>query len=139
MKEDYMNLPWHKRESILHAFPLTDEEKLELAREMAEAKCEMNRLEFQLGEIKKEYREKIDMQSGILAKAASQFKSGLAEPLELLCDVYQDFENGEMVYVSVSENREIKRRPMLENEKRPNLFAMLGEEGTKIRSFSKKQ
>lgn len=137
MKENYLNLPWHSREIIQHNYPLTDAEKLELAHEMADARAEMSRLEFELAGIKKEYKERIDMCAGQLGDAVKKFRSGLADPVEVECDVYQDFDSQEMVYVPVEENVELCRRPMRDNEKRPDLMTIINADNPKIRQFPK--
>ena len=133
MKEPYKNLHWHEHKVIPHAYPLTDKEKLELAEEMSNAKLEMSRLESALADIKKDYKEQIDAVSGILGKAALKYKSGLADPVDVECDIYQDFESEEMVFVRSEDNVEIARRPMLDSEKRPTLFEII--ETGKIHNF----
>lgn len=135
MKENYKNLPWHSRKVIDHAWPLTDIEKLELAKEMVEAQTELTRLESKLAHIREIFKTRKEIYAGIFNKAANQFKKGLADPVKIECDVYQDFENEEMVFVPVDSALEIKRRPMLDNEKKPNLFSVIRETNSKIKKF----
>lgn len=123
MKGTYKNLPWHSREVIAQRYPLTDSEKLELAGRMADARAEVVHLENELASIKKDYKERIDMYSGDFSQAAIKYKEGLSDPVDIECDVYQDFEKLEMVYVAVDTGEEVKRRPMEEREKRPTLFS----------------
>lgn len=128
MKENYKDLTWHSRETVAHQYPLTDEEKIELGEKMASAKSEIARLEFELSSLKKNYKEQIDKYAGELSEAAVKFNSGLADPVDVECDVYQDFENFEMVYVTVEDDVELMRRPMLDKEKRPSLLSMVNHE-----------
>ncbi len=137
MKENYQNLPWHKREIIAHQYPLTDAEKLKLAETMANARAEASRLEEELSGLKKAYKEQIDMYTGEFSEAAKRFKSGLAEAVEVECDVYQDFDHEEMVYVARDATEELLRRPMNENEKRPDFFRMLNESESNVINFNK--
>lgn len=122
MKENYRNLPWHSRKVILHQYPLTRDEKLELAEEMAEARVKVARLEAELSDLKKSYKEQIDMFTGQFSQAAAKFKRGLNDPVEIECDVFQDFEKEEMVFVPIDSSEELTRTPMTEKEKMPNLF-----------------
>ncbi len=70
MKENYKKLPWHSREIVDHQYPLTDNEKLELAENMANARAEVVRLEDELAAIKKSFKERIDMHTGEFSQAA---------------------------------------------------------------------
>ena len=124
MKEPYKNLHWHSRETIPHSYPLTDEEKLILGQERADAKAEIERLEVDFAGVKSRFKEEIDGFKGKLTKAATKFKSGLNDPVIIECDVYQDFENNEMVIVAVESGEELSRRPMTEREKYPTLFSV---------------
>lgn len=122
MRENYKGYPWFGRQKIWHQYPLTDAEKLELAAKMAEARAEMSRLEDELAGIKKSYRELIDAQSGNLGEAAMKFRAGLGEQVEVFCDVYQDLDRDELVFVTVEGCEEIVRRPMRPSERQPGLF-----------------
>lgn len=137
MKENYQNLVWHKCETVAHQYPLSEEEKLELGRQMAEARAEIARLGNELSVIKKDYKEKIGACEGQLSKAAFKYNSGLSDAVDVECDVYQDFDNEEMVYVSRAENSEIFRRPMDDSEKRPNLFRLMDENKSNVINFRK--
>lgn len=128
VKENYKDFTWHSRETVAWQYPLTDEEKIELGEKMANAKAEMARLEFELSTLKKNYKEQIDKYACELSEAAVKFNSGLADPADVECDVYQDFENFEMVYVTVEDDVELIRRPMLDKEKRPSLLSMVNYE-----------
>lgn len=135
MKEPYQNLTWHSRKMIDHRYPLTEKEKLELADKMVEARLKCASLEYKLGNIKKIFKDKIDAEGGKASEAARYYKSGLGEPVEIEVDVYQDFDRDEMVFVPVGSNTELKRRPMSESEKRPNLLSMIP--GAQITVFPK--
>ena len=124
MKETYKGLHWYSREAVMHCYPLTDDEKLELGKDMANAKAEIKRLESELSGIKQRFNEEIKGADGKLAKAAAKFKSGLADPVAIECDIYQDFENNEMVSVAVESGEEIQRREMSAKEKYPTLFTV---------------
>lgn len=114
---------WLKRDTCTKAFPLSDEDKIALGKEMAAAQARIDMLEDELADTRKEYKAKIDAEQKRLSKAAAEFRKGKTEPQDVLCDVYQDFESGELVYVTADDlAEEVMRRPMTTDERRPTLF-----------------
>ncbi len=114
---------WLKRDTCTKAFPLSDEDKLELGKKMAAAQARVDMLEGELAEARKEYKAKIDAEQKRLSKAAADFRKGKTEPQDVLCNVYQDFDSGEVVYITADEAaEEVMRRPMTTDERRPTLF-----------------
>lgn len=114
---------WLKRDTCTKAFPLSDEDKIALGKEMAAAQARIDMLEDELADTRKEYKAKIDAEQKRLSKAAAEFRRGKTEPQDVLCDVYQDFDSGELVYVTADDAaEEIMRRPMTTDERRPTLF-----------------
>ena len=114
---------WLKRDTCTKAFPLSDEDKIALGKEMAAAQSRIDMLEDELADTRKEYKAKIDAEQKRLSKAAAEFRRGKTEPQDVLCDVYQDFDSGEVVYVTADDAaEEIMRRPMTPDERRPTLF-----------------
>ena len=114
---------WLKRETCTKAFPLSDEDKLKLGKEMADAQAKVDQLEDELASIRKSFKNRIEEHQEALSKAASEFRNGKTEPQDVLCDVYQDFDSGEVVFVTADEvAEEVMRRPMTTDERRPTLF-----------------
>ena len=114
---------WLKRDTCTKAFPLSDEDKIALGKEMAAAQAKVDELEDDLADVRKEYKAKIDAEQKRLSKAAAEFRKGKTEPQDVLCDVYQDFDSGELVYVTADDlAEEVMRRPMTTDERRPTLF-----------------
>lgn len=114
---------WLKRDTCTKAFPLSDEDKIALGKEMAAAQAKVDELEGDLADVRKEYKAKIDAEQKRLSKAAAEFRKGKTEPQDVLCDVYQDFDSGELVYVTADDAaEEVMRRPMTTDERRPTLF-----------------
>lgn len=123
MKENYKGLPWYTRKVIVHNYPLSQQERLELAEEMSNAHAELVRLKNSLAALKESYKEQIDMVTGQFSQAAKKYKEGVGEPVEIECDCYQDLDNDEMVFVPIDSDNELLRKPLTEKEKMPNLFA----------------
>lgn len=114
---------WLKRDTCTKAFPLSDEDKIALGKEMAAAQAKVDELEGELADVRKEYKAKIDAEQKRLSKAAAEFRKGKTEPQDVLCDAYQDFDSGEVVYVTADEvAEEVMRRAMTADERRPTLF-----------------
>ena len=133
MKTPYQNLTWHSREVILHSYPLTDEDRLKLGQEMADARALIVRREAEFSSVKQAFKDEIAGYASQLGKAAAIYKSGFGEAVEVECDIYQDFENSEIVYVDAGLQEELKRRPMTEKEKYPSLFSL--DENTRAEIF----
>lgn len=126
---------WLRKDKFERAYPLNDEEKLELGNRMAEAQKRIDDLEDELADIRKEYKTKIDQQRIILSDATKEFRNGKTEPVPVECNVFQDWNTEEIVFVACEDNVELFRRPMTAEEKQPTLFssapgfsAPLGEE-----------
>ncbi len=126
---------WLRKDKFERAYPLNDEEKLELGNHMAEAQKRIDELEDELADIRKEYKAKIDQQRIILSDAAKEFRNGKTEPVPVECDVFQNWDTEELVFVACDDGVELFRRPMTAEEKQPTLFtsapggsAPLGEE-----------
>lgn len=114
---------WLRKDTCEKAFPLKDEEKLELGNTMAKAQKRIDELEDALASIRKSYKARIEEQQEILSKAAKEYRDGKTEPQMVECDVFQDWATDELVYVTADEAaEEIMRRPMTDDEKRPTLF-----------------
>jgi len=114
---------WLKKDSCTKSFPLSDEDKLQLANEMADAQAKIDDLEAELVEIRKEYKTQIDIYQRTLSKAAREFREGMTEPQSIECDVFQDWNTNEIVYITSDEMaEEVLRRPMTAEEKQPTLF-----------------
>jgi len=114
---------WLKKDSCTKSFPLSDEDKLQLANEMAEAQAKIDDLEAELVDIRKEYKSQIDIYQTALSKAAREFREGMTEPQSVECDVFQDWNTNEIIYITSDEMaEEVLRRPMTAEEKQPTLF-----------------
>ena len=114
---------WLKKDSSQKAFPLSDDDKLQLGEEMAAAQERIDDLEDELADIRKDFKARIEAEQVRLSKAAKEFREGKTEPQDVECDVFQDFDSGEIVYVTADEAAEIVfRRPMTADEKQPSLF-----------------
>lgn len=114
---------WLKKETCTKAFPLSDEDKLELGSKMAAAQAKIDQLEDELASVRKSYKGRIEEHQETLSKAAEEFRYGKTEPQDVECDVFQDFDSGEIVYVTADDAaEEIMRRPMTTDERRPTLF-----------------
>lgn len=116
---------WLRKDTCAKSFPLSDDEKLELGNAMAKAQERIDELEEDLARIRKSFKARIEEQQEILSKAAKEYRDGKTEPVTLKCDVFQDWNTDELVYVTADEAaEEIMRRPMTdEEEKRPTLFS----------------
>ena len=102
---------------------LSDEDKLELGSKMAAAQAKIDQLEDKLASVRKSFKNRIEEHQEALSKAAEEFRFGKTEPQDVECDVYQDFDSGEVVYVTADDAaEEIMRRPMTADERRPTLF-----------------
>lgn len=114
---------WLKKDTRQKAFPLSDDDKLKLGEEMAAAQERIDDLEDELADIRKDFKARIEAEQVRLSKAAKEFREGKTEPQDVACDVFQDFDSGEIVYVTADEAAEIVfRRPMTADEKQPSLF-----------------
>lgn len=114
---------WLKRDTIPHSFPLTDAEKIDLARQMAETQASIGQLEVELAETRKNLKGQIDMLQARMREAVRIFNSGKADPVPVKCDVIQDWTTDELVWVSANDEAiEIFRRKMTPEEKRPTLI-----------------
>lgn len=114
---------WLRKDIYEKSFPLSDDEKLELGDTMAKAQEKIDALEDELQSIRKSFKTRIEEQQDILSKAAKEYRDGKTEPVTVECDVFQDWNTDELVYVTADESaEEIMRRPMTEEEKRPTLF-----------------
>ncbi|WP_291442841.1 hypothetical protein [Desulfovibrio sp.] len=114
---------WLKKETCTKAFPLSDEDKLELGSKMAAAQAKIDQLEDELASVRKSYKGRIEEHQETLSQAAEEFRYGKTEPQDVECDVFQDFDSGEIVYVTADDAAEvIMRRPMTTDERRPTLF-----------------
>jgi len=114
---------WLKKETCTKAFPLSDEDKLELGDKMAAAQAKIDQLECELASVRKSYKSRIEEHQEVLSKAAGEYRNGKTEPQDVECDVFQDFDSGEIVYVTADDTaEEIMRRPMTTDEHRPTLF-----------------
>lgn len=124
---------WLRKDKFERSFPLGDEEKLELGNRMAEAQKRIDDLEDELADIRKEYKAKIEVEQTALSDAAKEFRNGKTEPVPVKCDVLQDWNTEELVYVACEDGVELFRRPMTAEEKQPTLFtsAPLGEASRK--------
>ncbi|WP_165078855.1 MULTISPECIES: hypothetical protein [unclassified Desulfovibrio] len=113
---------WLRKDKFERSFPLGDEEKLELGNRMAEAQQQIDDFEDELAGIRKEFKAKIELQQTILSDAAKAFRDGKSEPVLVECDVLQDWNTEELVFVACDDGVELFRRPMTAEEKHPTLF-----------------
>lgn len=113
---------WLRKDKFERSFPLGDEEKLELGNRMAEAQKRIDDLEDELADIRKEYKAKIEVEQTALSDAAKEFRNGKTEPVLVECDVLQDWNTEELVFVACEDGVELFRRPMTAEEKQPTLF-----------------
>ena len=114
---------WLKKETCSKSFPLSDADKLELGNQMAAAQKEIDELEFELAKVRKSFKSRIEEQQEVLSKAAEEFRYGRTDSQDVECDVFQDFDSGEIVYVTADDvAEEVMRRPMTASERRPTLF-----------------
>lgn len=119
----HKGVTWLKKDSCAKSFPLSDEDKLQLANEMAEAQAKIDDLEAELANIRKEYKNQIDVYQTALSQAAREFREGMTESQSVECDVFQDWNTNEIVYITSDEMaEEVLRRPMTAEEKQPTLF-----------------
>lgn len=70
---------WLKRDTCTKAFPLSDEDKIALGKEMSAAQARIDMLEDELADTRKEYKAKIDAEQKRLSKAAAEFRRGKPE------------------------------------------------------------
>lgn len=76
-----------------------------------------------LAETRKSLKAEIDVLQDKLNEAAKIFRSGKSDPVPVKCDVIQDWNTDELVWVSADEEaRELQRRKMTPEEKQPSLF-----------------
>ena len=114
---------WLKKETCSKSFPLSDADKLDLGNQMAAAQKEIDELEFELARVRKSFKSRIEEQQDTLSKAAEEFRYGRTDSQDVECDVFQDFDSGEIVYVTADDAaEEVMRRPMTASERRPTLF-----------------
>lgn len=113
---------WLRKDKFERTYPLNDEEKLELGNRMAEAQKRIDDLEDELADIRKEFKGQIEQQQKILSDAAKEFRDGKSEPCQVECNVFQDWNSEEIVYVACEDDVELFRRPMTAEEKQPTLF-----------------
>ncbi len=114
---------WLKRDVVRKALPLSDEDKLECGKEMADALAKIEDYEAELDVQRKHFKRLIEEQEKIAADAAKQFTEGLGPEEDITCDVYQDWNTNEVVYVEATEPfTEIMRRKMSPDEMQPTLF-----------------
>lgn len=132
---DDKGVTWLRKDKFMRAYPLNDEEKLELGNRMAEAQQQIDDFEDELASIRKDFKSRIEQEQKKLSDAAEEFRSGKSEPCKVECDVLQDWNTEELVYVACDDGVELFRRPMTAEEKQPTLFtsapggsAPLGEE-----------
>lgn len=117
------NSTWLKKDTIPYSFDLTKDDKIKLAKQMAEAQGKIAGLELELAETRKSLKAEIDVLQAELSEAAKIFRSGKAEPVPVKCDVIQDWNTDELVWVSADEQAlELQRRKMTPEEKQPSLF-----------------
>lgn len=114
---------WLKKDTIPYSFDLTKDDKIKLANQMAEAQGKIAGLELELAETRKSLKAEIDVLQAELSEAAKIFRSGKAEPVPVKCDVIQDWNTNELVWVSADEQAlELQRRKMTPEEMQPSLF-----------------
>lgn len=117
------NCNWLRKETLYHQFPLQEADKLELAEKMAKAQGKVDNLEEELAETRKSLKGQIDAFQGVIKEAARTLRTGVSEPVPVTCDVIQDWDSEELVWVSADEEHlELKRRKMTPEEKQPSLF-----------------
>lgn len=117
------NCTWKERDRYPYAQPLTDNDRIELAKEMAKLLQKIAQLEMERKAAAERFKMYIDGEKSDLDKCARYLRQGTfdAEPVE--CDVYQDWDTEEMVWISHDEERvEIHRRKMTAEERQPTLF-----------------
>lgn len=117
------NCNWLRKETLYHQFPLKEADKLELAEKMAKAQGEVDKLEEELAETRKSLKGQIDAFQGIIKEAARTLRLGVSEAVAVTCDVIQDWDTEELVWVSADEEHlELQRRKMTPEERQPSLF-----------------
>lgn len=90
---------------------------------MAKAQGEVDKLEEELAETRKSLKGQIDAFQGIIKEAARTLRLGVSEAVAVTCDVIQDWDSEELVWVSADEEHlELQRRKMTPEEKQPSLF-----------------
>lgn len=105
------------RETINVTLKLTDEERLELAQDMAAALAERDRLEAEFASVKKDYKARIDLQVSAAAEAGEIFRAG-ERTMPVSCCTFEDRTTMEIVYNDSVSGREVYRRSMTGEERR---------------------
>lgn len=118
-----MDVTWFGREYQWYSEPLTDEDRLELGRQMAEAQGKIDDLVFQLKEIRSDYKSRIEEVSKTMSEAGIAMRRGTKDAEKVKCDVWQDWDTEEIVYVTADDRRiEVSRRPMKPEERQRSMF-----------------
>ena len=105
------------RETIDVTLELTDDERLELAQEMAAALAERDRLEAEFAAVKKDYKARIDLEVSKAAEAGAEFRAG-QRTMPVSCLKFEDRTTMEIVYNDSVSGREVYRREMTAEERR---------------------
>ena len=117
------NCTWKERDRYPYAQPLTDNDRIELAKEMATLLQKIEKLELERKASAERYKMYIDGERSDLDKCARYLREGAFDPESRDCDVYQDWDTCELVWITHDEERiEVHRRPMTKEERQPTLF-----------------
>ncbi len=111
------NTTYEREEIITVTDPLTDAERLEYGREMADSLAKIEEYEDALDAERKRYKRLIEEQEKIAQTAAKLYREGKAER-EVHCDLLKDWDKCEMVWFEAEPpHREVLRRPMTAEER----------------------
>lgn len=111
------NMTYVREETVTVTEPLTDAERLEYGREMADALAKIEEYEGALDAERKRYKRLIEEQEKLAQSAAKHYRDG-KEEREVRCDLLKDWDKCEMVWVEAAEPyREVLRRPMTAEER----------------------
>lgn len=111
------NTTYVREEIITVTDPLTDAERLEYGREMADSLAKIEEYEDALDAERKRYKRLIEEQEKIAQTAAKLYREGKAER-EVHCDLLKDWDKCEMVWFEAEPpHREVLRRPMTAEER----------------------
>jgi hypothetical protein len=96
--------------------PLTEAEKISLGKSQSESLCEIRRLEAELAEIKKEYKNKIETHSIIVGSTADIIKKGFKSITKTL-PAFLDTKSNKKNWVDISTGEIIMSRDAREEDK----------------------
>ena len=117
------NCTWRGRERYHYATPLTDKDRIDIAQDMADSLAEIDKLEFEKKIALDEFKQKIDAERSNATSCGKYLRNGKFDPEPRDCDVYQDWDTCELVWITHDEERiEVYRRKMTAEERQPTLF-----------------